>query len=83
MLSLFFRPILVLAYREFIYAFKGWSAAGLSTLFLGFSGFYLFTLYPLFLNQEATIAPFFNLAPLLFTFFIPALTMTAFTEEKR
>ncbi|OGH58364.1 MAG: hypothetical protein A3G34_16090 [Candidatus Lindowbacteria bacterium RIFCSPLOWO2_12_FULL_62_27] len=35
----------------------------------------------LFLRGEATIAPFIQVAPLLFLFFIPAVTMRLFSEE--
>lgn len=35
----------------------------------------------LFLRGEATISPFIEVAPLLFLFFIPAVTMRLFSEE--
>lgn len=35
----------------------------------------------LFLRGEATVAPFIEVAPLLFLFFIPAVTMRLFSEE--
>ena len=35
----------------------------------------------MFLRGEATVAPFIEVAPLLFLFFIPAVTMRLFSEE--
>lgn len=50
-------------------------------LFLGFSGFMFFT--PFFLMRRAELRGFFELLPILFSFFIPALTMRTFSEEHK
>lgn len=49
--------------------------------FFGIGG-WLFV-YPLFLNNQATLAQFFEPLPLLLVFFAPALSMRLFSEEKR
>ena len=36
-----------------------------------------------FLINQASLAPFFNLLPFLFLFFLPAITMNLFAEEKK
>lgn len=50
-------------------------------LFLVFSGCYFFSVF--FLQGRAELRNFFQLLPLTFSFFIPALTMRVFSEEKR
>ena len=50
-------------------------------LFLSFSGFLLFSVF--FLMERAEIRQFFNNLPLLFAFFIPAITMRLFSEEQK
>ncbi|MFA6508354.1 MAG: ABC transporter [Treponemataceae bacterium] len=50
-------------------------------LFLVFSGFFFFSVF--FLVNRAELRGFFSLLPILFSFFIPALTMRLFAEEKR
>ena len=50
-------------------------------LFLIFSGFLFFSTF--FLQDRAELRNFFSLLPVLFSFFIPALTMKSFAEEKR
>ena len=50
-------------------------------LFLIFSGFMFFSTF--FLANRAELRNFFNLLPILFAFFIPALTMRLFAEERR
>ncbi len=37
----------------------------------------------LFLQNDASLRMLFNLAPLIFMFFVPALTMSTFAEERR
>jgi len=50
-------------------------------LFLIFSGFLFFSTF--FLINRAELRSFFSLLPILFAFFIPALTMRLFAEERR
>jgi len=50
-------------------------------LFLVFSGIFLFSTF--FLVNRAELRGFFSLLPLLFAFFVPAITMRLFAEERR
>jgi ABC-2 type transport system permease protein len=50
-------------------------------LFLAFSGFIFFSTF--FLANRAELRNFFSLLPILFAFFIPAITMRLFSEEAR
>lgn len=50
-------------------------------LFLICSGFLFFTTF--FLQRRAELREFFELLPLLFSLFIPAITMRIFSEERR
>lgn len=52
-----------------------------ATAFLVITG-YLFS-QPLFLINQATIAPFVDLVPLLLTFFVPAISMRLLAEETK
>lgn len=51
--------------------------------FLILSGLYVFVLQPFFLVGRATLRPFFEFAPFIFTLFVPAITMRLFAEERR
>jgi len=50
-------------------------------LFLIFSGFIFFSTF--FISKRAELRNFFGLLPVMMSFFIPALTMRLFAEEKR
>lgn len=50
-------------------------------LFLAFSGFLFFSTF--FLANRAELRNFFSLLPILFAFFVPAITMRLFAEEAR
>ncbi len=50
-------------------------------LFLVFSGIFLFSTF--FLVNRAELRGFFSLLPILFAFFVPAITMRLFSEERR
>lgn len=50
-------------------------------LFLLINGIMFFSLF--FVNNRADLRQFFELLPILFSFFVPALTMKVFAEEKR
>ena len=52
-----------------------------AALFLVFSGFLFFSTF--FLAKRAELRDFFQSLPMLFSFFIPALTMRLFSEEKK
>ena len=71
----------VIAMRELSSYFASPVAYIVMTLFLGFSGFLFFSTF--FLVNRAELRNFFSLLPVLFAFFIPALTMRLFSEEAR
>ena len=50
-------------------------------LFLVFSGLLFFSTF--FLANRAELRSFFEYLPILFSFFIPALTMRVFSEEQK
>ncbi|HAK69144.1 MAG TPA: ABC transporter [Treponema sp.] len=50
-------------------------------LFLIYCGFRFFSIF--FLMQRAELRNFFSQLPLVFSFFVPAMTMRVFAEEKR
>ena len=50
-------------------------------LFLVFSGLLFFSTF--FLLNRAELRGFFSLLPVLLSFFVPAITMRLFAEEKR
>ena len=70
-----------LAKRELQAYFDSPAAYVVLVVFLIFTG-YFFT-RDLFLINLASIRSLFDLAPLLFIFFIPAITMSLFAEERR
>jgi ABC-2 type transport system permease protein len=71
----------VILKRELSAHFSGPIAYIVTGLFLIFSGFLFFSTF--FLVNRAELRGFFALLPVLFAFFIPALTMRLFAEEKR
>jgi ABC-2 type transport system permease protein len=50
-------------------------------LFLIFSGFMFFSTF--FISKRAELRNFFSMLPVMMSFFVPALTMRLFSEEKR
>lgn len=78
-ISLWLEKCLTLYAKEAMHYFHTPSAYVIIVVFLLISG-YLFAT-ALFLNNQATIAAFSEIAPLLFTFFVPAITMKLFAEE--
>ena len=74
---------LLIAEQALQNASASWVTGTLALTFILVSSVYTFELYPLFLLGEATLRPFFELAPLLFTLYLPALTMGTFAEERR
>ncbi len=67
--------------RELLTFFTSPVAYIVGGLFLIFSGFLLFSSF--FIINMAELRQFFSLLPLLWAFFIPALTMRLFAEERR
>ncbi len=76
------KPVWIhLAKRELAAFYSGPVAYIVAVLFLAFSGFLFFSTF--FLVNRAELRTFFSLLPVLFAFFIPALTMRLFSEETR
>ena len=71
----------VIAGRELSAHFSSPAAYIVTGLFLIFAGFLFFSAF--FLVNRAELRGFFALLPVLFAFFIPALTMRLFAEERR
>lgn len=78
------KQISILAKRELQTFFDSLIAYILLVVFLGLSGFFTW-LYgsDVFLMGQATMQPFFSIAYWTLFFFIPALTMKMFAEEKK
>ena len=74
-------PAAVIMKRELAAYFSSPVAYIVTGLFLIFSGFMFFSTF--FLSKRAELRGFFNTLPILLAFFIPALTMRLFAEEKR
>ena len=73
-------PIFVIMNRELKSYFSSFVAYLVTFLFLAVSGFLLFSIF--FLANRAELRQFFVQLPLLFSLFIPALTMRLFSEEQ-
>ncbi len=71
----------VILKRELSSFFAGPVAYIVSGLFLAFSGLLFFSTF--FLVNRAELRGFFGVLPMLFAFFIPALTMRLLAEERR
>lgn len=72
---------IVITRRELTAFYSGPVAYIVAVLFLAFSGFLFFSTF--FLVNRAELRNFFSMLPVLFAFFIPALTMRLFSEETR
>ncbi len=75
------RPWAVIMKRELSAHFSSPVAYIAGSLFLLFSGFLFFSTF--FLVNRAELRSFFELLPILFSFFVPAMTMRVFSEEKK
>ena len=73
--------IWILTKRELRAYFDGPAAYVVLVVFLGITGWFFAN--PLFLQNEATLRPMFSIASFVFLFFVPALTMSSFAEERR
>ena len=71
----------VIAKRELAAYFAGATAYIVIGLFLLFSGFLFFAVF--FLANRAELRQFFTNLPMLLSFFIPAVTMKLFAEERK
>lgn len=74
-------PALIIMKRELSSYFSGPIGYIVSVLFLGISGFIFFSTF--FLQNRAELRNYFAILPILLSFFVPALTMRLFAEEKR
>ena len=72
---------LVIALREISSFFFSPVAYIVMALFLAITGFLFFSTF--FLYNQASMRSFFSLLPILFAFFVPAMTMRLFADEKR
>ena len=70
-----------LTQRELRAYFDGPAAYVVLSVFLAITGWFFAN--PLFLANEASLRPMFNIASFVFLFFVPALTMSSFAEERR
>lgn len=75
------KPYVVIMQRELKSYFTGPIAYIVSGLFLLITGILFFTLF--FLNNRAELRQYFSYLPILLSFFVPALTMRIFAEERR
>ena len=72
-------PIFVLAHKELSTLLNSPATYVIFVLFLVLSGWLYAS--PLFLNGQSSLDTFLKPIPIIFTFFIPALTMRVFSEE--
>jgi len=72
---------IIIMKRELRSYFSGPIAYIVTGLFLIISGFIFFSTF--YLQNRAELRSFFSLLPVLLSFFVPALTMRVFAEEKR
>lgn len=81
----FLRPgaIMAIAKREFRAYFDSPIAYLALTVFWAITGVLFFVASGFFERGEASLRPLFEWIPMIFVFFIPALSMRLFSEEKR
>ena len=75
------RETWTLARRELRSYFDSPAAYVVLSVFLLFSGWFFAT--PLFIENNATLRSVFDIIPFIFLFFVPAITMSTFAEERR
>ena len=75
------RETWTLTKRELHSYFDGPAAYVVMSVFLLFTGWFFGT--TLFLENSASLRSFFDLVPFIFLFFVPAITMSTFAEERR
>lgn len=74
-------PTSIILKRELSSYFTSPIAYIVAGLFIVFSSFLFFAVF--FLQNRAELRQFFSSLPMLFAFFIPAITMRLFSEERR
>lgn len=74
-------PALIIMKRELKSYFSGPIGYIVTGLFLVITGVLFFSTF--FLQNRAELREFFAILPILFSFFVPAITMRLFSEEKR
>jgi ABC-2 type transport system permease protein len=74
---------LTIARRELSTFFNSPIAYIVIGVFLAVSGYLFFYFSGLFIMGTATMRPFFGLAPILFMFLVPAITMRLIAEERK
>ncbi|MEW6746985.1 MAG: Gldg family protein [Planctomycetota bacterium] len=77
------RNVCTLAAKEFRSTFRTPIAYVIIALFLAVMGWLFFYYHPFFQAGEASLRAFFGELPLVFLFFIPALTMRLWAEERK
>jgi len=77
----FLEPIWTLTKRELRAYFDGPAAYVVLSVFLLITGWFFGS--ALFLENVASLRSVFDIAPFIFLFFIPAITMSTFAEERR
>lgn len=75
------RETWILAKRELHSYFDSPTAYVVMSVFLLFTGWFFAS--TLFLQNTASLRSLFDLVPFVFLFFVPAVTMTTFAEERR
>ena len=75
------KPAIVIMKRELNSYFSSPIAYIVTGLFLIITGVLFFTTF--FLQNRASLRNMFSLMPIILSFFIPALTMRLYSEEKR
>ena len=70
----------IISKRELRSYFNSPSAYIVLVFFLILSGWFFTS--PLFINNQANLSSLFNIIPILFLFFVPAITMSTIAKEK-
>lgn len=73
--------IKIIAFKEFKDYFISPIAYIVIALFLIVTGWFFFSTF--FIYSRADLRDFFALLPMVFSFFVPAITMRLFAEEKK
>ena len=72
-----------LTWSSFLTQVRGGVGAALSVAYVSVSALYIFTLSPYFIGGTVTLAPLFEITPLLLTLITPTLTLDAIAEARR
>ncbi len=77
------KHIYLIAAKDISQAFHSYSLIAIGIAFSLFCGIYTFYLYPFFIVGYASLGALFEVAPLLLILCLPALSMSAFVDEKK